>query len=89
MSQLQDAEKTTVFSAHQGMQIRRDDEKGKEALAQYIISSPFALDKITYNPETGMVVYRSKMTHGKNKANFKVFDALEFIAEITQHIPDR
>ena len=34
-----------------------------------------------------MVVYRSKMTHGRNKSNFKVFDALEFIAGITQHIP--
>lgn len=36
-----------------------------------------------------MVVYRSKMTHGKNKANFKVFHANEFIAVITQHIPDK
>jgi len=29
------------------------------------------------------------MTHGRNKANFKVFDALELIAAITQHIPDK
>ena len=80
---------TSGFSAHNGMQIKRDDEQGKEALAQYIIRSPFSLEKITYKPETGMVVYRSKMTHGRNKANFKVFDAAEFIAAITQHIPDK
>jgi len=36
-----------------------------------------------------MVVYRSKMTHGRNKGSFKVFDAAEFIAAITQHIPDK
>ena len=77
---------TSGFSAHDGMQIRRDDEQGKEALAQYIIRNPFLLEKITYKPESGIVVYRSKTTHGKNKANFKVFDALEFIAAITQHI---
>ncbi len=29
------------FSARKGIQIRRNDERGKEALAQYIIRSPF------------------------------------------------
>ena len=29
------------------------------------------------------------MTHGGNKKNFKVFFAEEFIAAITQHIPDK
>ena len=28
------------------------------------------------------------MTHGKNKKNFQVFSPLEFIAAITQHIPE-
>ena len=28
------------------------------------------------------------MTHGKNKRNFQVFPPLEFIASITQHIPE-
>jgi hypothetical protein len=28
------------------------------------------------------------MTHGKNKRNFHVFSPLEFIASITQHIPE-
>jgi hypothetical protein len=29
------------------------------------------------------------MTHGKNKENFEVFNAGEFIAAITQHIPEK
>ncbi len=35
------------------------------------------------------MLYRSKMSHGKNKKNFQVFDPLEFIAAITQHIPEK
>ncbi len=35
-----------------------------------------------------MVVYRSKMTNGKDKKNFSISSADEFIASITQHIPD-
>jgi len=27
------------------------------------------------------------MTHGKNKRNFQVFSPLEFVASVTQHIP--
>ena len=57
--------------------------------AKYIIRSPFPTSKISDNDDTGMVVYRSKMTHGKNKKNFKIFTAEEFIAAITQHIPDK
>jgi hypothetical protein len=29
------------------------------------------------------------MSHGKNKKNFEIFDAEEFIARITQHIPEK
>ncbi len=29
------------------------------------------------------------MTHGTNKENFEVFPVEEFIAAITQHIPDK
>lgn len=36
-----------------------------------------------------MVVYKSKMTHGKNKKNFSISTADECIADIIQHIPDK
>jgi len=41
---------------------------------------------VHYVEETGKVPYRSKMSHGKNKKNFQVFDPLKLIAVITQHI---
>ena len=55
------------FSVHNGARIARDDEKGKEAISQYIIRNTFSLEKLTYNEETNTVIYQSKMTPGKNK----------------------
>jgi hypothetical protein len=76
------------FSVNNSVRIARDDENGITNLAQYIIRSPFSVSKINYNENSGMVTYRSKMTHGKNKKNFSIATAEEFIAAITQHIPD-
>ena len=65
------------------------------ALAQYIIRNAFSLEKLTYNLETVSVIYRSKMTRGKNgilhkfSTGFQVYTAEEFIAAITQHIPEK
>jgi hypothetical protein len=53
---------------------------------------PFSVKKITYNAASGTVIYKSKTTQRKSKGgreNFQVFTALEFIAAITQHIPEK
>jgi len=80
---------TSGFSVDNSVCIARGDDKGGTNLAQYIIRSSFSTNKITYNDDSGMVIYRSRMTHGKNKKNFSISTAEEFIAAITQHIPDR
>ena len=78
------------FSVHNGVRVRRDDEQGREALAQYIIRNTFSVEKLTYTNETATVIYRSKMSNGNNnKKNFEVYTAEEFIAAITQHIPEK
>ena len=90
--------KHSGFSVHNEVKVARDDEKGREALAQYIIRNTFSLERLTYQPvrstqtgnqQTGTVIYRSKMTHGENKRNFQIYTAEEFIAAITQHIPEK
>jgi hypothetical protein len=58
------------FSVYAGNRITRDDKDGQETLAQYIMRKAFAEEKITYIKDTGQVLYRSDMTHGKNKKNF-------------------
>ncbi len=35
------------------------------------------------------MLYRSNMTHGKNKKNFELLPAEEFIARVTQYIPEK
>lgn len=77
------------FSVHNEVRILPGDNKGIENLAQYIIRNTFSLSKLSYVESTGTVIYRSKMSHGGNKKNFQTFSALEFIAAITSHIPDR
>jgi len=76
------------FSVHNGKPIDRNDADGLERVAQYIIRNPFSEQKMTYNEETGTVIYRSRK-HANTKRNFEVFTAQDFIAAITQHIPDK
>jgi hypothetical protein len=77
------------FNIDNGIRISRDDEKGRESVAQYILRNPFSVEKMTYNDKSGTVIYRSKMTHGRNRKNFNAYTAEEFIAAITQHIPEK
>lgn len=79
---------TSGFNVHNEVRIKPEDEKGIENLSQYIIRNTFSLEKLKYEEGDSLVIYRSKMTHGKNKRNFQVFSPLDFIAAITQHIPE-
>ena len=81
--------KHTGFSVHNGVRIAKDDDVGKENVAQYIIRNTFSLKKLTYIEQTGIVIYHSKMTHGKNKKNFVVYEAEDFIVAICRHIPEK
>lgn len=85
------------FSVHAGNKIARNDRGGQKALAEYILRNAFSEQKtcpgprsgITYIEDTAKVLYQSTMSHGSNKKNFEIFTAEEFIAAITQHIPDK
>ena len=80
--------KHSGFSVYNGTPLRRDDAASLERVAQYIIRNPFSEQKMVYNAENATVIYRSRM-HAKTKRNFEIFSAEEFIAAITQHIPDK
>ena len=75
---------------HNGVRLARDDEAGRESLAQYVMRNPFSVKKITYNDATGVVIYRSKKNPRNTKGgrnNFQVFKAVEFIGAITSPSP--
>jgi hypothetical protein len=58
------------------------------ALEEYILRNPFSVEKMTLEWPADMVIYRSRL-NAKINRNFEVFTATDFLAAITQHIPDK
>jgi hypothetical protein len=58
------------------------------AANQYLLRHPFSLQKITWNPTTQTVIYRSKRHH-TTKRNFEIFKAPDFIAAVIDHLPPK
>ena len=50
------------FNIHNEVEIKADDDKGKESLAQYIIKAPISQERMIYDRENQNVIYKSK--HG-------------------------
>ena len=72
------------FNVFCGDRIQPGDEKAMENLARYIIRASFSQERMTYIPEESKVVYHSK--DGKSE---KVFDALEWLAAMASHVPNK
>ncbi len=77
------------FNIDNGIRLERGDERGREAFAQYIIRNVFNIKKVNFVEKTNKVIYQGRMRKGKNRKNFEVYSAEEFIAAITQHIPNK
>ena len=81
------------FNVHRSRRVLPDEREDLERLAQYIIRNPFAVEKMQVtepnraNPD-GAIIYHSGL-NPKIQRNFEVFTPCEFIAAITQHIPDK
>jgi hypothetical protein len=76
------------FNVHRSRPVLSDEREDLERLAQYIIRNPFSIEKMQVNQAAGSIVYRSGMNE-KIHRNFEVFSPRDFIAAITQHIPDK
>ncbi|MCX6983546.1 MAG: transposase, partial [Lentisphaerae bacterium] len=89
------------FSVDKSVLIAAKDSDALERLVQYIARCPFSLDRILKITPTGHVVYKAEhdscrrfpepasgdLRSGVSR-NFQVFDPLDFLAEVTQHIPN-
>lgn len=64
--------------------IQPGSEDAIENLARYIIRASFSQERMAYIPEESKVVYRSK--DGKAE---KVLDALDWLAAMCSHVPDK
>jgi len=72
------------FNVHCGQRTQPGDAAAMENLAGYIIRASFSQERMTYFPEDSKVVYRSK--DGKEE---KIFDALDWLASMCSHLPNK
>jgi len=72
------------FNVHCGPRIQPGDGQAMENLARYIIRASFSQERMTYIPEESKVIYQSK--DGKKE---EAFDALEWLAAMCSHVPNK
>ena len=72
------------FNVFSGPRIQPGEEEAIENLARYIIRASFSQERMTYIPEESRVIYQSK--DGKKE---KVFDALDWLAAMCSHVPNK
>ncbi len=68
--------------------VRILDHEAQENLSEYIARPPISLKKIRYEPFKGRVLFHTKYSQ-YFKENVHMFDALDFLAELTQHVPPK
>jgi hypothetical protein len=78
----------TGFSVHNAVRVHARDAAGRRRLAQYMLRAPFSLEKMSYAPVSGIVIYRSRM-HKTLKRNFQIMPGADWLAQLCRHIPDR
>jgi hypothetical protein len=74
------------FSIDSGTRIY--DEKARKSLSQYIVRAPVSLEKITWDSCTDTVTWKAPCT-GPHKGKERYFSGLDFIAQLTLHIPQK
>jgi hypothetical protein len=78
--------KHSGFSIDNSVQLLALDNKAREALWQYIARCPVSLQKLVYEPFKGKVIFKTRY-NSYFKENLKVFEAEDFLAELSRHIP--
>ena len=72
------------FNVFCGPRIQAGDQQAIENLARYIIRASFSQERMTYIPEESKVSYQSK-----DAKDEKIFDALEWLAAMCSHVPNK
>jgi hypothetical protein len=93
--------KHSGFGVHHAVRLDADDRAGRERLAHYMLRCPLSLERLIRVTGQGKVLYLAEKRSCRRfpkpanpdlfsgvSRNFQLFDPLDFIAELTQHIPD-
>ena len=94
--------KHSGFSVDASVRIEAGDKAGMQRLIQYVSRCPFSLARMVSVTDDGKILYRASHANclpfpiSGDKAlmkgiprNFEVFEPLDFLAEVVQHIPNK
>jgi ssDNA-binding Zn-finger/Zn-ribbon topoisomerase 1 len=94
--------KHSGFSVDNSVRITAGDQTGMQRLIEYIARCPFSLARMVSLTKDGKIIYRAAHPHclpfplsgdatllAGIPRNFEVFEPLDFLAEVTQHIPNK
>ena len=76
------------FHVHDAVWAPADDKEFTVRLARYCARNPIALGRMEYDEQHGAVTYHSDKPTGPT-AGSETSDALEFLAKLTSHIPNK
>jgi hypothetical protein len=76
------------FHVHDAVWAAADDKEFTVRLARYCARNPLALGRMEYDDEQSAVTYHSDKPSGPT-AGSETTDALEFLARLTSHIPNK
>ena len=80
----------TGFNVYCGEAIYAEEQESIEKLAQYVVRAPISQERMFYIPpeessnEVGKIIYK-----GKNSREIQAFDALDWLARLVTHIPNK
>jgi hypothetical protein len=94
--------KHSGFSVDNSVYVAKDDKEGMQRLIEYIARCPFSLTRMVSLTKDGKILYRAAHPNcipfplsgdatlmAGIPRNFEVYDPLDFLAEVTQHIPNK
>ena len=64
------------------------DAKTPTTVARYMTRPPITPERMLGEAGRAQVICRSDIDRPRHQANFRVFDPLDFLAEVSAHIPD-
>ncbi len=76
------------FHVHDGVWVPAEDRAFATRLARYCARHPVALSRLAYRADSGTVTYQSDKASGPT-AGAETVDALEFLARVVSHIPNK
>ena len=57
-------------------------------VTRYMTRPPITPERMLGEASSAQLIYRSDAVHPHHRANLRVFDPLDFLAELSAHIPD-